>query len=141
MAKTDQVPAMGLSRSQGPIGWAEQGLVPDGVIRAGIRRLNRQRLADIHAGQPARSAANLQTFIEHMREAPVALVPELANEQHYEVPADFFAEVMGVHRKYSCCHWTPETRDLGEAERDALRITCERAGLADGMDILELGCG
>jgi cyclopropane-fatty-acyl-phospholipid synthase len=76
-----------------------------------------------------------------MREAPVALVPELANEQHYEVPADFFAEVMGVHRKCSCCHWTPETRDLGEAERDALRITCERAGLADGMDILELGCG
>jgi cyclopropane-fatty-acyl-phospholipid synthase len=129
------------ARSQGPIGWAELGLVPDGVIRAGIRRLNRQRLAEVHAGQPEYSAKALDAFVRHMREAPVALVPELANEQHYEVPAAFFAEVMGVHRKYSCCHWTPATHGLDEAERDALRTTCERAGLVDGMDILELGCG
>lgn len=141
MANPEQTLTNPTERSQGPIGWAEQGLVPDAVIRAGIRRLNRQRLAEIHAGQPERIAADLDAFVDHMREAPVALVPELANEQHYEVPAAFFGEVMGVHRKYSCCYWTPATGSLDEAERDALRITCERAGLADGMDILELGCG
>jgi len=129
------------ARSPGAIGWAEMGLVPDGVIRAGIRRLNRQRLLEIGAADPEASAAAVESFVQHMREAPVALVPELANEQHYEVPEAFFGHVMGVHRKYSCCHWGPETPGLDAAERDALAITCQRAGLADGMDILELGCG
>ena len=32
---------------QAAIGWVEQGLVPDGVIRAGIRRLLRQRLNEV----------------------------------------------------------------------------------------------
>lgn len=128
-------------RSHGPIGWAEMGLVPDSVIRAGIRRLNRQRLEEIHAGDPEALSARLDTFVAHMRQAPVALVPDLANEQHYEVPAEFFEHVMGLYRKYSCCYWGEETRSLDEAERDALRITCERAGLEDGQEVLELGCG
>jgi cyclopropane-fatty-acyl-phospholipid synthase len=138
MHSNEQAPT---GRHHGPIGWAEMGLLPDSVIRAGIRRLNRQRLADIAADDPERSMATLDAFVEHMRTAPVALVPDLANEQHYEVPAAFFAEVMGVHRKYSCCHWPPGTGSLDDAERDALRLTCERAGIEDGMDILELGCG
>jgi len=128
-------------RSSGPIGWAELGLLPDRVIRAGIRRLNRQRLLEIGAADQERSMADKMAFIEHMNAAPVALVPDRANEQHYEVPAAFFGEVMGMHRKYSCCYWEPDTRRLDEAEAEALRITCERAGIEDGMDILELGCG
>jgi cyclopropane-fatty-acyl-phospholipid synthase len=126
---------------QGAIGWAESGVVPDPVIRAGIRRLNRQRLAEIKAHDPEESAREMARFVAHMQQSPVALVPELANEQHYEVPAAFFAEVMGVHRKYSCCHWGPDARSLDDAERQALQISCERAGLQDGMDVLELGCG
>jgi len=129
------------AKSSGAIGWAEMGLLPDRVIRAGIRRLNRQRLEDIHADDPERSCAALADFVEHMQMAEIAPVPELANEQHYEVPADFFGLVMGAHRKYSSCYWNEETTDLNHAEAEALRITCAHAGIEDGMQVLELGCG
>jgi hypothetical protein len=61
------------------------------------------------------------------------LVPDLANEQHYEVPADFFAQVMGDHLKYSCCYWPTNVSNLSEAEAAALELSVERAGIEDGM--------
>jgi cyclopropane-fatty-acyl-phospholipid synthase len=123
------------------INWTEQGLVPDVVIRAGIRRLLRQRLDEIKAHDADAAAALTQAFLAEMRHAPVALVPELANEQHYEVPADFFGQVLGAHRKYSSCWWPAGVASLDAAEAAALTATCERARLADGQSILELGCG
>jgi len=128
-------------KSSGPIGWAEMGLVPDRVIRAGIRRLNRSRLEDIHVDDIELSALNLSAFIADMRTAEIAPVPDLANEQHYEVPADFFGLVMGTHRKYSSCYWNEDTSNLVEAEADALAITCAHAEIEDGMQVLDLGCG
>lgn len=139
-----QVAQMGKSeakRNPGAIGWAEMGLVPDSVIRAGIRRLNRQRLEDISAADVETSSRELATFVAEMKIAEIAPVPELANEQHYEVPAEFFGLVMGDNRKYSSCYWTGDTRSLDEAEAEALRITCLHAGIEDGMDVLDLGCG
>jgi cyclopropane-fatty-acyl-phospholipid synthase len=85
------------------IGWVEQGLVPDSVIRAGIRRLCEQRLRDIRAGDAAASARASEAFVRAMDAADTALVPELANAQHYEVPAEFFGLALGAHRKYSSC--------------------------------------
>jgi len=128
-------------KSSGVIGWAEMGLVPDRVIRAGIRRLNRERLTDIHANDPERSTAELMTFVNNMKSAEIAPLPDLANEQHYEVPARFFALVMGEHRKYSSCYWNENTPSLVQAEAEALRITCLHAGIEDGMQVLDLGCG
>ena len=122
-------------------GWVEQGLVPDRVIRLGIRRLLKDRLDEMHAGDAEAAEQANQAFIDDMRRAPIALVPGKANEQHYEVPADFFASVLGPHRKYSSCHWGEGVETLAQAEAHALRITCERAGLQDGQDVLELGCG
>lgn len=124
------------------VNWVEQGLVPDRVVRLGIRRLLKERLHEIRADDAEAAAALTAGFIAHMRSAPLALVPDKANEQHYEVPADFFAGVLGTHRKYSSCWWgDPTITTLDEAEAAALDITCERAGLADGQDVLELGCG
>jgi cyclopropane-fatty-acyl-phospholipid synthase len=123
------------------INWTEQGLVPDSVIRAGIRRLLRQRLVEIHADDAEAAARLTERFVAGMNMAPIALVPEKANEQHYEVPAAFFALALGAHRKYSCCYWPDGVNSLDDAEAAALAVTCERAGLRDGMDILELGCG
>jgi cyclopropane-fatty-acyl-phospholipid synthase len=123
------------------IDWTEQGLVPDVVIRAGIRRLLRQRLAEIAAGDCETAATAGEDFVAQLRGAPLALVPEKANDQHYEVPAEFFAAVLGPHRKYSSCWWPAGVATLDEAEAAALAATCERAGLADGQDVLELGCG
>jgi len=123
------------------ISWTEQGLVPDTVIRAGIRRLLRERLAEIRAADAEQSGERAEAFAAAMDQAPVALVPEKANEQHYEVPAEFFAQVLGANRKYSSCWWPAGVERLDEAEAAALAATCERAGLADGQRILELGCG
>jgi len=129
------------AKSSGAIGWAEMGLLPDRVIRTGIRRLNRQRLDDIHAGNIEESCRELTAFIADMKKSQIAPVPELANEQHYEVPAEFFGLVMGNHRKYSSCYWNDETLSLAQAEAEALRLTCEHAGIEDGMQVLDLGCG
>jgi len=123
------------------VGWVEQGLVPDRVVRLGIRRLLKERLDEQRAGDAEAAEELTQAFVASMREAPIALVPEKANEQHYEVPAAFFAHVLGPHRKYSCCHWGDGVETLVQAEERALSLTCERAGLRDGQDILELGCG
>jgi cyclopropane-fatty-acyl-phospholipid synthase len=123
------------------VNWVEQGLVPDRVVRLGIRRLLKERLAEVHAADAEAAEEANQAFIEEMCRAPIALVPDKANEQHYEVPAEFFARTLGPHRKYSSCFWAEGVEDLGRAEAAALSITCERAGLADGQDILELGCG
>ena len=123
------------------INWTEQGLVPDAAIRAGIRRLIRQRRDEICAGGAGAMAERAEAFIVAMDAAPIALLPQMANEQHYEVPAEFYALALGSARKYSCCLWGDGVTTLDDAESAALRATCERAGIEDGMSILELGCG
>lgn len=121
---------------RGGMEMAERGALPDALIRTGIRRLCRQRLRE-----QERDAESSTRFLETMRTGPVAPVPEKANEQHYEVPAEFYELVLGRHRKYSCCYWSDDSSDLDAAELDALSLTCERANLVDGQDVLELGCG
>ncbi len=126
------------------VNWVEQGLVPDRVIRLGIRRLLKARLVELQSGDVVAVAALTQSFVEALGSAPLALLPEKANEQHYELPAAFFGAVLGAHRKYSSCFWGQgenAARTLAQAEAAALQVTCERAGLVDGQDVLELGCG
>ena len=126
------------------VNWVEQGLVPDRVIRLGIRRLLKARLAELRSGDAVAVAQLTQSFVDELRNAPLALLPEKANEQHYEVPAAFFGAVLGSHRKYSSCFWGEgenAVHTLAQAEAAALQATCERAGLADGQEVLELGCG
>lgn len=116
------------------IGLAERGLLPDRAVRWGIRRLLKGRLAE-------ESSADRSLFLDGLRRGPVALVPEKANEQHYEVPAAFFESVLGPRLKYSACHWPQGVETLAAAEEAMLVLTCERAGITDGMEILDLGCG
>jgi cyclopropane-fatty-acyl-phospholipid synthase len=123
------------------IDWVEQGLVPEPFLRAAIRRLCEQRLQDIGAANCEGAAAASSRFVAAMDAAEIAPDPARANEQHYELPAEFFGLVLGPHRKYSCAFWPDGAADLGAAEAAALEATCARAGIADGMDILELGCG
>jgi cyclopropane-fatty-acyl-phospholipid synthase len=123
------------------VNWTETGLVPDTVIRAGIRRLLETKRKEIHSGDIEHAADTLNGFVAMMNRSPVALVPELANEQHYEVPAEFFTHVMGDHLKYSCCYWPAGVGNLSEAEAAALELTVARASIEDGMQVLDLGCG
>lgn len=119
----------------------ERGYAPDTLTRPIIRRLCAQRLKDPQYSTAADPVKARELFEKSLREGPIALVPEKANEQHYEVPAEFFSTMLGPRRKYSCCYFENERSTLAEAEDAALRITCERAGLMDGQDVLELGCG
>jgi cyclopropane-fatty-acyl-phospholipid synthase len=121
--------------------WVEQGYVPDVVIRGGIRRLCEVRLRELQAGDCEAASGLTEALVDDMNAAPIALVPHLANEQHYEVPAEFFALTLGPRRKYSSAWWPDGTGDLAQAENAALATTCTRAGLADGQHVLELGCG
>lgn len=121
--------------------FTERGIVPDRLVRAGIRRLLQQRLQEIDAQDPAAAAAQSEAFVASLSSAPIALLPEKANEQHYEVPSAFFAQVLGRRRKYSSAWWPQGVSDLDAAEEAALAATAERAQLQDGQRILELGCG
>ena len=83
----------------------------------------------------------MSAFASHLKESAIALLPEKANEQHYEVPAEFFELTLGPNLKYSGAYWPEGTESLSEAEEAMLRLTVKRADLVDGQEILELGCG
>ena len=119
----------------------ETGRVPDFLIRRGIRRLIRQRLVEEDKGSPEAQQRHLMAFVAQLRQSPIAINTADANEQHYEVPTEFYLKVLGRHRKYSCCYYPTGRESLDEAEAVMLALTCERARLADGDRILELGCG
>jgi len=121
------------------INWAEHGRVPDFLIRFGIRRLLAGRLRDERAKG---SDESLDDFVRELEAAPIAVETAKANEQHYELPSEYFSLVLGPHRKYSATLWPEEeSDDLAASEAAMLALTARRAGLADGQRVLELGCG
>eukprot|EP00884_Botryococcus_braunii_P011616 jgi/Botrbrau1/20455/Bobra.145_2s0019.1 len=83
----------------------------------------------------------VQAFVEELKQMPIAINTDAANEQHYEVPSEYFLKVLGKHLKYSCCLYPCKTTSLDDAEEAMLELYCQRAQLDDGMDILDLGCG
>jgi len=119
---------------------AERGWVPAPLLRHGVRRLLRERLRAESARHAAR-AERLAAWTEDMRRAPIALVPEKANEQHYEVPPAFFELVLGPRLKYSSGYYADPQASLASAEEEMLALTALRADLDDGQEVLELGCG
>lgn len=114
---------------------AESGLLPSWLVRAGIGRLLRRRIADLECG------ASENEVVAKLSSSPIALETDKANEQHYELPPEFFEIVLGSYLKYSSGYWPEGVATLGDAELRMLELTCERADLADGQEILDLGCG
>ena len=119
----------------------ERDLLPDFLIRFGIRRLLAERLREERKENAEAQQAHLMGLVDRLRESPVAIATREANEQHYEVPSAFFEKVLGRHLKYSSCYYRPGVTSLDQAEAAMLELTCARARLRDGEDILELGCG
>ncbi len=118
----------------------DSGLVPEPVLRAGIRAVCALRLRQ-EAGSVEDQQARHQALVDELRRSDIAIETAAANTQHYEVPAAFFQLVLGPHLKYSSCYWPAGVRELGAAEAAMLGLTAERAGLADGQRVLDLGCG
>ena len=117
---------------------AESGLVPDRLLRLAARRFCRRRL---DAAEREFSAAGLARWRQRLSAGPIAPETASANRQHYEIPTEFFLGVLGPRLKYSCCFWPPGTNSLAEAELAALETYRTRAGIGDGMHVLDLGCG
>jgi len=120
---------------------AEKGMIPDYLIRAGIVKNCKTRLHNESSMDNEHVSISKQSWIAQMKESPIALVPEKANEQHYEVPPSFFENVLGKHLKYSSGYWPNGTNTLDDSEDAMLELSFERAQLIDGNAILELGCG
>ena len=118
----------------------DSGVVPEPVLRAGIRVVCALRLRDELRAQEL-EPGRAQALVATLRSSEVAIATAAANAQHYEVPAAFFERVLGPHLKYSGCYWPSGVAELGAAEAAMLELTAERAGLADGQDVLDLGCG
>src|SRR5262245_23387126 len=119
------------------IGTAERVPLPDAIIRAAIQRLCSRTAVRLSEGDAKTDAL----FADEMAARAIAEYTDEANAQHYEVPAAFFSNVLGPNRKYSSCFYKEAASTLQEAEEEALRQTVEHAELADGQQILELGCG
>ena len=130
-----------MSISNFALNLAEKGKLPDSLIRKGIQQLVEKRLVDISANNCETGSKIFADFVAAMNQAGIAELPEQANAQHYEIPAEFFFYCLGNNRKYSSCFWMQDTNDLDEAEILALKQTCEHADIKDGQQILELGCG
>ena len=120
---------------------AEKGILPDFFIRLGIRKLCGQRLTDANDLSLKAREEKHQKWIDILMESPIALVPEKANEQHYEVPPRLFELVLGAKLKYSSGYWPQGTSTLDDSEVEMLKLTSKRAALSDGQEVLELGCG
>lgn len=120
------------------ISLAERRKLPDFLIRIGIRRLLAGRLKkERRIGKEE----SIDAFVAELKRSPIALATEKANEQHYELPPEYFRKVLGPRLKYSCGWWSDSADTLEASEEAMLRLTCERAELKSGQRILELGCG
>jgi cyclopropane-fatty-acyl-phospholipid synthase len=119
----------------------EKNLLPDWLIRIGIRRLLCERLREEHRGDVSVRQSYLLKLVDELKRSPIAIDTRAANEQHYEVPTRFYQLCLGKRLKYSGALWIGGVTTLDAAEEAMLKLTCQRAQLADGQKILELGCG
>lgn len=125
----------------GLLGLAERGLLPDVLLRAGIRMWCAERLRQERAAGIGEQAVRFGQLVEQLRRSPLAIHTTEANAQHYEVPAAFFTHCLGKRLKYSCAYYPTGNETLDQAEDAMLELYGQRAELADGQNILELGCG
>jgi cyclopropane-fatty-acyl-phospholipid synthase len=119
----------------------ERNLVPDLLLRKGIRKLLKQRLKDEKQGNTEQQQAHLMKLIDQLKASPIAINTADANQQHYEVPTQFYKYCLGKNLKYSSGYWKAGITDIDTSEDDMLELTCQRARLSNGQHVLELGCG
>ena len=119
----------------------DRNMVPDPVIRLGIRRRCARKLRELNAPGVEERHELERAFVRDLRASDVAIHTEKANEQHYELPPEFFERVLGPRLKYSSGYWPQGVETLADSEVAMLDLYLERARMVDGQDILELGCG
>jgi cyclopropane-fatty-acyl-phospholipid synthase len=127
--------------SQWYIRLIETNRVPDWLIRFVVRKSLSRTLGLRYGTTLEERTTAKRALIEKLKHSPIAIHTDDPNRQHYEVPSNFFRAVLGKRLKYSCCYWPDRNTTLDQAEDAMLRLTCDRARLEDGMEVLDLGCG
>lgn len=122
------------------IHWIERGFLPDFLVRIGIKKLIRQRLIEEKVNDVEVCDNRYFDFLAEIKSSALAIETDKANEQHYEVDAEFYQYALGARRKYSSCYYS-DNETLDEAELTMLNLYIQRGEFVDGQDILELGCG
>jgi cyclopropane-fatty-acyl-phospholipid synthase len=117
------------------------GLIPDRLLRRVVRSRVRGLSDSLGRRGPGERADRERAVLSRFEASPIAINTEDVNQQHYDLPPDFFRLILGPRLKYSCCLWPGSVGGLAEAEEAMLALTAERAELADGQHILDLGCG
>lgn len=117
------------------------GLVPDYLIRLGIRVRCRDHLVLLKQEGCEADHSTKMTIVKELSSMPTAIATDEANEQHYEVPAEFYDLSLGPRKKYSSGLWPNKHTTFEESEIAMLDLYCERAKIVDGMKIVDLGCG
>jgi|TARA_B110000263_G_scaffold130948_1_gene113885 cyclopropane-fatty-acyl-phospholipid synthase len=115
-----------------------RGLIPDFLLRRGVRSQGKQRLLMMEKSNPVKE---YNEFLKEASSGDIAIHTDDANNQHYEVDSEFFQYCLGKNLKYSSCYWNEDTSSLDEAEENMLDLYCKRAEVKDGIDILDIGCG
>lgn len=128
-----------MSHFQWGIKAVERGWVPDRITRLAIQRLCRTRVQQARAAIQS-GDEEFAEFARSLTDGPIAVMTDRANDQHYEIPAEFYELVLGPRRKYSCGYWENGS-DLSQSETRSLELSVEHADLKDGHSVLELGCG
>lgn len=130
-----------------------RGILPDFLLRKGVQKLIKKRIKKQNKLAVDARFEYLLNFIEELKKQPIAVKTEAANEQHYELPPEFFEKILGKNLKYSCCFWNDNLKTknlikendlierLDQAEEEMLKLTASRAEIKNGQNILELGCG
>lgn len=116
-------------------------LIPDPVIRFGIRRQLGDRLREQQCASTEAEREAVRALADQLRKLPIAVHTADANDQHYQVPSAFFEQVLGPRMKYSCSLYENGCESLADAEEAMLKLYVERAEIRDGMEVLDLGCG
>jgi len=120
----------------------ELGLIPDYYVRSKVRNGLIDQIKDMNQdGNVETAQDNLNKFIEEIKTMPIAINQSNANDQHYEVPSEFYVKVLGSYLKYSCGLWPNDDTTLEESELEMLKLYCQRADLKKGQTVLDLGCG
>lgn len=117
------------------------GLVPDFVIRFGIRIQLYDHLNILKAETVQAELSNKLQIVQTLKTMPIAIETDVANEQHYEVPAKFYDLCLGPRKKYSSGLWNSPSTTFEESEVAMLEHYCQLADVKDGMKIVDLGCG
>lgn len=120
----------------------ELGLIPDYLIRSKVKSGLKQVLDELEGdGNVQTQQDKFNAFLEEISTMPIAINQSDANDQHYEVPSEFYLKVLGPYLKYSCGYWPSNDTTLEQSEVEMLKMYCQRADLQDGQTVLDLGCG